>query len=284
MKITLLVAHHKPDFIYEDEIIKPIHVGSSISDRFLGILRDDSGDNISSKNPFYCELTATYWAWKNLPDMDFLGLCHYRRYFTARRIPFWLQLKRYGDRMIYQVYKWLSVNYKVDALYSHLKCKDPRVINLRIREFSEALKQLDSLKDSKVIIASKPYIFFDRNVFENFSIFLSENHFEQLDRIVLNRYPEYYDLYKRTLQEDRLYQANMLVLGKELFNEYCEFLFCILEEHETLNNPVIVNGANSYHRASGYIGELLTNLWIRQKLELDKEVELRSFNHLLLVK
>ena len=46
----------------------------------LGYIPDNTGDNISAKNPNYCELTALYWAWKNL-DCEYIGLCHYRRYF-----------------------------------------------------------------------------------------------------------------------------------------------------------------------------------------------------------
>ena len=45
------------------------------------MLHDDEGENISDKNPMYCELTAQYWAWKNL-DADYYGFCHYRRYFN----------------------------------------------------------------------------------------------------------------------------------------------------------------------------------------------------------
>ena len=74
-----------------DEIFFPIHVGAAISNVTLGIQRDDQingsyCDNISSKNKSYCELTALYWAWKNIkkiyPDLEYIGLNHYRRYFS----------------------------------------------------------------------------------------------------------------------------------------------------------------------------------------------------------
>ena len=39
---------------------------------------DDTGDNISSLNSIFGDLTVTYWAWKNTND-EHLGVCQYRR-------------------------------------------------------------------------------------------------------------------------------------------------------------------------------------------------------------
>jgi len=46
------------------------------------MIGDDTGDNISEKNPTFCELTALYWAWMNLHDVEYIGLEHYRRQFN----------------------------------------------------------------------------------------------------------------------------------------------------------------------------------------------------------
>lgn len=60
----------------------PIQTGKSLHpDVELGFLTDNIGDNISDKNNRFCEWCAHYWAWKNINDVKYIGLCHYRRYF-----------------------------------------------------------------------------------------------------------------------------------------------------------------------------------------------------------
>ena len=82
MKTRIVVAAHKPYPMPQDPVYLPVQAGSALHEP-LGFTGDDSGENISKKNPNYCELTCLYWAWKNL-DADALGLCHYRRYFAGR--------------------------------------------------------------------------------------------------------------------------------------------------------------------------------------------------------
>ena len=49
----------------KDEIYLPIHVGKK-GKVDLGYVGDDTGDNISTKNPYFCKLTGLYWAWKHM--------------------------------------------------------------------------------------------------------------------------------------------------------------------------------------------------------------------------
>src|SRR5262245_56117746 len=55
---------------------------------------DTVGQSISHKNNHYSELTGWYWVWKNVTDVNILGLCHYRRYFVLDENEWWLSRRR----------------------------------------------------------------------------------------------------------------------------------------------------------------------------------------------
>ncbi len=81
--IRIVVATHKEYPMPDDPMYIPVQVGSALNPP-LPYIGDDTGDNISERNPYFCELTGLYWAWKNLDD-SYIGLCHYRRYFGEKR-------------------------------------------------------------------------------------------------------------------------------------------------------------------------------------------------------
>ncbi|MBQ7344863.1 MAG: DUF4422 domain-containing protein [Oscillospiraceae bacterium] len=86
--VKIIVATHKEYEMPSDEIYLPLHVGAAGKTNADGTpleipyTRDDTGENISSRNYCFGTQTGLYWMWKNL-DADYLGLVHYRRYFTA---------------------------------------------------------------------------------------------------------------------------------------------------------------------------------------------------------
>ena len=84
MNIKILVAAHKAYQMPTDPMYMPIHVGKEGKELELGYVGDNTGDNISLKNPNFCELTGIYWAWKNL-EADYIGLAHYRRHFSLKK-------------------------------------------------------------------------------------------------------------------------------------------------------------------------------------------------------
>lgn len=102
--LKILVGYHKPAKLYKSEEFVPIHLGRALAtsrykdgvmsqedyqwmlDNMIG---DDTGDNISDLNRYFCELTGIYWAWKNydkLGNPDYIGFMHYRRPFSAETL------------------------------------------------------------------------------------------------------------------------------------------------------------------------------------------------------
>lgn len=83
MKVKIMVAAHRKFPMPKDtELYLPVLVGAKNNYKpEIKYQRDDEGNNISEKNSNYNELTALYWAWKNL-DADVVGLVHYRRLFS----------------------------------------------------------------------------------------------------------------------------------------------------------------------------------------------------------
>lgn len=84
-KLILLVAAHKADpNTRVGGAYLPVQAGKALHpDLDLGYQNDNEGDNISSRNASWNELTVLYWGWKNLKDVKYLGLNHYRRYFKG---------------------------------------------------------------------------------------------------------------------------------------------------------------------------------------------------------
>ena len=65
----------------------PVGLGKNEFDKRW--LRDNSGENISSKNPFYGEYTFHYWLWKNyihkIKDDNWIGFCGYQYFWNQKK-------------------------------------------------------------------------------------------------------------------------------------------------------------------------------------------------------
>ena len=58
---------------------RSIQAGADLTEKRIASLLDNTGTNLSLRNRQYCEMTATYWVWKNTRH-DWVGIEHYRRH------------------------------------------------------------------------------------------------------------------------------------------------------------------------------------------------------------
>ena len=117
--IKIIIATHKIYDMPKGALYLPVQAGA-INKENLGYIKDDTGDNISYKNPLYSELTALYWAYKNLKN-DYIGLVHYRRYFSLNKksILTYEEINTLLDKVDVILPK--KRYYIIETLYNHYK-------------------------------------------------------------------------------------------------------------------------------------------------------------------
>ena len=80
--MAMYVVCHKEVRQIKEKGYRYVQAGSC-GGHLEGMLHDDAGENISARNPSFCEMTAVYWIWKNTRD-PWIGIAHYRRLFSNR--------------------------------------------------------------------------------------------------------------------------------------------------------------------------------------------------------
>lgn len=155
--VKIIVALHKEYPTAKDDMYLPLHVGKEKSQAELNIRGDNEGENISVKNPNYCELTGIYWAWKNL-DAEYIGLSHYRRYFCLnRKRDKWKSVLSYEELepLLNETEIILPTkrNYYIETnesqyLHAHHKEGWQAMCNIITRDYPEYVPALDTMRNS----------------------------------------------------------------------------------------------------------------------------------------
>lgn len=228
MKIYV-ATHKKIDTLPPANCYVPLHVGAALH-ASLPYVGDDTGVNISTRNPNFCELTGHYWIWKN-SDEDIVGLVHYRRYFVTN----------FG------------------YIFKLLTGKNTRFL-------SEARIKKDLLKHD-AIVSTKGYSHNMGNLIEAYA---GSHHRKDIleTRVIIGElYPEYIDTFDAVFSKVIFYPANMLICRKSLFDSYCEWLFPILFE---LEKKIDISNYTDYQkRVYGFIAERIFRVWlVHNKLHL----------------
>lgn len=226
--IKLFVCCHQPASVPKHPLLVPIQVGAALSDtKFPNFLRDDTGCNISIKNRAYCELTAQYWAWKNV-DADYYGFFHYRRY-----------------------------------LYPDLNAKKPYCIErqpstsllerLKYSEFERLIPQYDMI----LPMGEDMHLAVEKHYSD--APFHHQRDLELVRQIVQKRCSEFVPAMNAYLAGNISYFGNIFIMKRQIFKDYCLWLFTILEEFDTCANTA--GYSVQEQRVDGYLGERLLGIY-----------------------
>ncbi len=210
-KIRIYAMTHKRFDESNIDLYKPLFVGAAGKDNTYGYLRDDEGDNISSKNCYYSELTGIYYIYKNVTDVDIIGTCHYRRYLVDD-----------NDSLLNKE--------QIVGFLEEYDCITSKCLNLNYTYYYGFSEN------------HKPY------------------YLDETRKVISRIYPDYLEDYDRLVNDKGTFFGNIMIARRELFCNYCKWLFDILFE---LEDNIVIEEEDSYHRRIfGFISEFLWYLWV----------------------
>lgn len=233
----------------------------------MGIMGDDTGDNISDRRMSFSEFTVQYWAWKNV-QTDYYGLCHYRRYlsFAEERFP----EDEYGMVPLFHLDQKKAVR---------LGLTDPE-------HMAEVIGQYDIVLSEKAPLDRYPTpkgaVKTVRELWEaHEGLFITAEAIDEMFSLIRQLAPQYSNAAEEYFNGPYHRGYNCYIMKRELFDRLCSFQFPILFEMEKWlkTRPY----RDTLSRIPGYIGEMLYGIFTYHILTYEnwkvKELQLVLFKN-----
>lgn len=210
--ISCSAPNDKPTFPF----LYNIYAGAALNNNTIDsdTLKDNIGDNISEKNPYYCELTVHYYAWKNT-NADYLGFFHSRRYISFNRQS--LVDKGYSKRKLPKPY--IVKDFPTKELLEKNGYDKENIISL-----------LKIYPIIGVIPEKMPETTYEHLIRTQKN---GKTEFKLIEEKLKLNYPEFLPAFNEYMSSRYLYFCNMYVMHRDIFDKYCSWLFDILEYVDT---------------------------------------------------
>lgn len=217
--VQIFVSYHKPFKLFKNKYLQPIHVGRDVflnKDTCDGdyqkikkwllknTIGDNTSDNISLKNPNYCELTAQYWAWKNC-NANYVGFCHYRRLFDLNNSKISKLLNEY-DIILPRIFT-LDCTVREQYNRDHIKEDLDKTLEIIASKYPDYMEDAENVLNKKTIYFCNMFIT-NRELFNSYCEWLFDILFE---------------LEKVTVISENKYQSRIFgFLSERLLNIFIE--------------------------------------------------------------
>ena len=224
--ICMAVAAHKPYRMPDDAMYLPLHVGAALHPGVVvadNAAGDDTGENISRLNDSYSELTGLYWLWKNA-DARFVGLVHYRRHFGSRGAA---RRHRAEDRF--------------GRIVGH--------------------EELGALLEDHDIVLPKKRDYYIETIYSHYAHTFPGEQLRAAHAVLQRGFPEYLPAFAAVMKGTTAHMFNMFVMSRERLDEYCSWLFPVLEGLTALIPPESYGDAFQA-RYPGRVSEMLLDVWL----------------------
>ena len=228
----------------------PVGLGENIiSNEFL---KDNTGKNIKSKNPFYGEYTFHYWLWKNKIESlknNWIGFCQYRKYWSIKNNKNdYKNLDQLNDNILKEIPKKYE-NYESilgEPLY---------INNFKLAKF---------LKKNLIKIIKNPYLLLDkskRNIKFHFDLMHGEGNLDKAISLIDQK--DRNDFITFVNSEVSFNPHNMFICkSNKILNSYYESVFPWLERCEKEFGFQL--DGYGLKRIYGFLAERYISFWFKK--------------------
>ncbi|MDB5121025.1 MAG: hypothetical protein JWN56_2243 [Sphingobacteriales bacterium] len=235
-KLSIYASTHCHPVMLQNDFIIPLQLRKNITGIDLGYLSDDTGDNISDRGISYGGgLPSLYWIWKNDIESDYVGFCQYRRYFLLDEKHNYFQIEYVTNE---------------DGL-KKIKFEDKYIRGI--------------LEKYDVVLSKKRR--FTKSVWNTYARMHDQRDFVALELAIEQVCPEYSNIFNIHIKKGNILpQFGMIVTSKEIFDNFCEWIFPIIYKLDLMKDAN--KNSLSEPRRIDYIFEHLMPLYFIKHKEL----------------
>lgn len=237
-KVNIFIPYSSIVPVYSTKVFHPIFTGEVNKKLVTEALKDSTGENIFEKSPIYGELSAYYWIWKNFEQKtDYIGFCQFYHFmdFTSDSKVFAPFNLIYLDE-----FAQLFENYTEENV-------------------------LDFTQGFDVVVPAQ--IPLNTTLYEQYLKSHGKEDLGLATNVIKEIYPDYAEAVNAAMSANSMFPLGNVIMKKEIFNDFCEWLFGLLAEVE---KRIDWNNYGRYRDivSSSFAAERFLSIWLEKNSHL----------------